>query len=193
MTKLGRHEEDRATDKALLKLAGAHVYSQEFTLQYMQAELDKRPAGALTRRMGDIWADNMKFAAAIAAALGCFMLSQGDIIPFRDYLGDGLLGVKCLFAAAGFAAAYFCLDRTWCRPSSVWQTHRLERDGTYAAFGEQATPEFVQSLMRDIRTVLPESAFAISVLGLDPIITCRTQRGIYTVLIYDGDTVILEK
>lgn len=198
MTKLGRYEEDRATDLARLKAAGAHVYSEEFTERYMQEQLLLHPPGLITRRMGAPWADTFKFFATAAAALASLVLIQEDMIPFLGYLENDLLllGAKCLLAVSGFAAAHTLLSRTWCRPPSDWRTYRLEDDGTYVVFGspfkEQRVPEFVQSLLLSIRQVLPESSLGIVVLGLDPIITCTTPRGIYTVLIYDGDTTVHE-
>lgn len=200
MTTLRRYEDHRATETALLRAAGAHVYSQEFIQQYAQAELLKHPPGLIARRMSEASADTVKIFASAVAALAGLMAAQLTIIPFLRYAESDflILGIKCLAAIGGFFAAYIPLDRTVCRPYSLWQTYQLEEDGTYrgffrSSFGERRAPDFVRSLMGDIRQLLPESTFTIRVLGLDPIVTCITKHGAYPVLVYDGDRIISEE
>jgi hypothetical protein len=194
MTQLRRDQEDRATDEALLKAAGARIYSREFTGRYLQDQLLRNPPGAITRRAGEAWADTFKFFAAAAAGAAALAIVQATIAPLLDYLGESWsFGLKCLLVAGGFAASYVSLDRTWCRPSFMWQASLLEDDGTYyVGFKERRVPDFVQNLLRGIRQVLPESTFRIRTLGPDPVIDCTTKSGSYTILIYDGTAVIDE-
>lgn len=194
MTTHGRYMGERATDESILRAAGAHVYSREFTLRYMQAELAKRPPGLVTRLAGDIWADNLKFIAALAAAAACVLAFQAEMLALPDMGAGAFAAAEAAAGAAGFIGAYFALDRGWCRPSSVWQTYRLDGSGIYDDhFGTRIVPEFARDLLYDIQQVMPEgTTFAISVLGLDPVLTCTTRNGSYTVLIYDGDAVIRE-
>lgn len=195
MSQHKHREDDRVTEKDLLALAGAPDYSDKFVSWYTQNELLKHPPGFIASRKGVPSADNVKLLASAVAALAGLMVINEGFIPFSNYLGDDalLFGAQCLFAIGGFAAAYIPLDRTWCRPPFLWKTCQLEEDGTYyVGFKERRVPGFVRDLLRRIREFIPESTFEIKVLGPDPIVTCTTPRGTYTILIYEGDTTIYE-
>jgi hypothetical protein len=192
MTQPGYRKEDRASDATLLEAAGACIYDDGYVQRYMDAELLKHPPGLIARRMGDAWSDTIRFFASVAVFYLTVAAGEAALGGYGDSMA--LVCVTILSAAAMPALAFTLLGRTLCRPSSEWATHRLESDGTYIERREERrVPDFARDLLLRIRAAIPDSSFTIKTIGPDPIITCVTPRGSYTVLIYDGEEIIPEQ
>ena len=190
MSQHKHRKEDRASDKTVLETAGIPVYSDESVRRYMADQLASRPPGLIVRHKDIPFADTVKFFACVPAGLGGLMAVQQGFIPFPGYQEDGALsfGAEFLSALACAAAAYIALNRTWCRPPYEWRSYELREDGTYVmGFRKHRVPPSAQELLRGIRKLLPDSAFSIRVLGLDPVIICSTPRENNAVFIYGED------
>ena len=70
-----------------------------------------------------------------------------------------------------------------------WYTRDISLSGSYEddTHTLKDAPSFVGDLMQRVRSLLPDAIFEITLLGDDPIITCRAQGEKHYVLIYDDN------